>query len=95
MTLRGSILLVDDEEKILKALANRRRMGILKYLKKEKQAKVENIAKVIRLSVKSTSRHLRVLSAADILEKEQKDKYVYYRIALKQHAIAKCAISII
>ena len=68
-------------EKSLKVLANRRRLAILKYLKKNREASVGEIAGEIGLSFKSTSRHLAILSAVDILEKDQRSLQVYYRLA--------------
>jgi DNA-binding transcriptional ArsR family regulator len=65
---------------MLKALANRRRLAILAYLKKNREASVTEIAEQIRLSVKATSRHLRVLAAADLVEYEQRSLLVYYRL---------------
>jgi len=59
-----------DFEKVLKALANRRRLSITRCLKDKGEASVGEIAEEIRLSFRSTSRHLGVLAAADILEKE-------------------------
>ena len=58
-------------QKILKALANRRRLAILKFLKSNRTVNVSQIAEEINLSFKSTSRHLAILLARDILEKEQ------------------------
>ena len=68
-------------ERLLKAIANRRRIMILAYLRREKEAPVGEIASAIRLSVRSTSRHLRILAAADILVHEQRRLTVFYRIA--------------
>lgn len=70
-------------EKILKALANKRRLAILKFLKSEKEAPVNKIAKEIKLSFKSTSKHLTLLAAADIIDKEQRSSQVFYRLADK------------
>ena len=68
-------------ERSLKALANRRRLAILKHLKKNKEASVGEIAAEIRLSFKSTSRHLAVLASADIVEKDQRSLRVFYRLS--------------
>ena len=76
-------------ERILKALANRRRLDIIKYLKKEKEATVGDITEAIKLSFKSTSRHLAVLYSADIVEKEQRSVEVWYRLSPECHSIAK------
>lgn len=68
-------------ERILKALANRRRLAILRYLQNKKEARVTEIAYKIKLSFKATSRHLQQLAAVDILEREQRSLDVFYRIS--------------
>lgn len=80
-------------EKILKALANRRRLEIVKYIKEKKEANVGDIAEHIKLSFKSTSRHLAILSGADLLEKEQRSLSVFYSLAPKLVSLAKSVIS--
>lgn len=80
-------------EKILKALANKRRLEIIKYIKERKEANVGDIAEHIKLSFKSTSRHLSVLLGADILEKEQRNLSVFYSLAPKLASLAKLVIS--
>lgn len=82
-------------ERILKALANQRRLAILKYLKKNKEAPVAEIAEEINLSFKATSKHLGVLSAADIVEKEQRSLQVFYRLSNNQELSAKYIISLL
>lgn len=72
-------------ERILKALANKRRLAILCYLKKEKKSSVGDIASGIRLSFTATSKHLRILAAVDIVEQEQRSLQVFYSISKKQH----------
>lgn len=67
-------------ERILKSLANKRRLAIVGYLKKEKEATVGDIANKIRLSFKATSKHLGILAAADIVEKEQRGLQMWYRL---------------
>ncbi len=68
-------------ERQLRALGNRRRLAILKYLKSNGEAPVGDIADEINLSFKSTSRHLAVLASADVVEKEQRSVKVFYRLA--------------
>jgi len=68
-------------ERQLKALANKRRLAILKYLKKSKEATVGDIAEEIKLSFRSTSKHLAVLAANDIVEREQRSVQMFYRLA--------------
>ncbi len=68
-------------ERTLKALANRRRLAILRAIKKRKEASVGSIAETIKLSFKATSRHLASLFSADIVEKEQRSVQMFYRLA--------------
>lgn len=65
-------------EKTLKALANKRRLTIVKYLKDNREASVAEIASAIKLSFKATSKHLRILAAADIVESEQRSLQAFY-----------------
>ncbi len=76
-------------ERQLKALANRRRLAIVKFLKKEKEATVGDIAETIKLSFKATSKHLGVLAAADIVDKEQRSLQMWYRLSLSIHHVSK------
>ncbi len=82
-------------EKPLKALANKRRLEIVKYLKQEKEATVGDIASHIKLSFKATSKHLAVLLAADIVEKEQRSLSSFYSLDPKMPRIARAIISIV
>lgn len=70
-------------EKVMKALANHRRLTILKYLKVGGRATVSDIAHEIKLSFKSTSKHLQLLAAAGIIEREQISLQMWYEIAEK------------
>jgi DNA-binding transcriptional ArsR family regulator len=69
-----------EVEKILKALANRRRLTMLCHLKKMHEDRAGNIAGKPHLSLSATSRHLNILERAGILEKEQSGLEVFYRI---------------
>lgn len=82
-------------EKNLKALANRRRLAILKYLKENKEAPVAEIANKIKLSFKATSKHLGVLSAIDIIEREQRSLQMFYRLSGNQESAVKHIISLL
>jgi len=69
-----------EYEKIFKAFANKRRLDIIVYLCSQKEAIVGDIAKKIKLSFKATSKHLIILSNANILDKEQRNLLVFYSI---------------
>lgn len=72
---------MNELEKVLKALANKRRLTILQYLKRNKEGSVGEIARSIRLSVKATSKHLRILFMAGIIERTQKSLQGLYRLS--------------
>lgn len=76
-------------EKILKALANKRRISILKYLKSEGSASVGDIAGEIKLSFRATSKHMMILLNADIVEKEQVSLTMIYSLEKEKHPIIK------
>lgn len=82
-------------ERILKALANRRRLAILKYLRENKEAPVALIAGKINLSFKATSKHLGVLSSADIVERNQRSSQMFYRLSENQDPAARYIISLL
>lgn len=82
-------------ERVLKALANKRRLAILKYLKENREASVGEIAKEIHLSFRSTSKHLGILTASDIVERDQRSLQMFYRLASVQKSAAKYTISLL
>ena len=79
-------------EQILKALANKRRLTILKLLKSRGEASVGQIADGIRLSFKATSKHLNILARADLLEKDQRSLIVFYSLNDTQKLFVKLLI---
>ena len=80
-------------EKTLKALANRRRLAILTHLKGRKEATVGDIAAAIKLSFRATSKHLGILAAAEIVEREQRSLNVYYRLAAPQKPLVRSVLN--
>ncbi|OGZ95156.1 MAG: hypothetical protein A3I44_03655 [Candidatus Sungbacteria bacterium RIFCSPLOWO2_02_FULL_51_17] len=82
-------------EKIVKALANRRRLAIMRYLKAEKEATVGDIAGAIKLSFKATSKHLQILSSADVVERNQRGLSADYHLSPEQNPVVRALISIL
>ena len=80
---------IREAERILKALANKRRLAIVKYLRQEKEATVGDIAEAIKLSFKATSKHLGVLAQADIVDKEQRSLSMWYRLSVSSGSLAE------
>ncbi|MDO8594129.1 MAG: metalloregulator ArsR/SmtB family transcription factor [bacterium] len=72
-------------ERTLRALGNRRRLSIVQFLKRNKEATVTELSEAINLSFRSTSRHLSILFGVGILEKRQQSTEVYYFLSPKKH----------
>lgn len=84
-----------ETEKILKALANRRRLTIIKYLSKTGAASVGDIADEIKLSFNATSKHLGILRSANIVDKEQVNLTMIYSLIKPVSSILKTTLSIL
>ena len=82
-------------ERPLKALANRRRLAIVRLLKQRHKVSVGNIAHDIKLSFTATSKHLGVLAAADIVEREQVNLNMFYSISPTVPKPARLIISLL
>ncbi len=78
-----------DMERLLKVLANKRRLEIVSYLKTKKESTVSAISGKIKLSFKATSKHLSILYGADLVAKEQRSLQVFYRLSPEMPHIAK------
>lgn len=76
-------------EKILKVLANKRRLAIINFLRHNRVSKVGDIAGEIGISFKATSKHLGMLFNADIIERDQKGLEMWYRLSSNINNIAK------
>ncbi len=83
-----------DLARQLKAVANERRLKILVLLKKGGMWTVSDIADAIKLSIRSTSRHLQLLKQAGLLEDTQSGACVYYR-PCKDHPVYKIVSNLI
>ena len=82
-------------EKVLKSLANKRRLLILSFLKKKKEATVGETAEGIKLSFKATSKHLGILFNSEILEHEQRGPQIFYSISRDQPEPVKSILQIL
>ncbi len=82
-------------ERPIKAFANKRRLAMVKYIKRRREASVGDIAEAIPLSIKATSKHLGILVAADVLEREQRNIQVFYTIARDLPGVAKMLITLL
>ena len=84
-----------EKERILKALANRRRLAIVDLLRKGNEKSVGEIADNIKLSFRATSKHLSVLMNADILEKEQRSLQMFYSLNKNAPSMVKQLLRIL
>jgi DNA-binding transcriptional ArsR family regulator len=84
-----------DTEKLLKALANRRRLAILKFLNKTSKASVGQVAREIKLSFKATSKHLGLLRSADVLDREQVNLQMFYSLSRPLSGVVKSVIDVL
>lgn len=82
-------------EKLFKAFANKRRLAIIRYLKRADTATVGEIASEIRLSFKATSKHLRILAAADIVEQTQQRLHVFYQLARDRGVAIRALVALL
>lgn len=72
---------MNSTERILKALANRRRLKIVSLLKTKRRASVGELADNLKVTLPTTSKHLSILAAADVVEYDRQSLVVYYRLA--------------
>ena len=82
-------------EKLFKAFANKRRIAVIRYLKRVKSATVGEIAGEIHLSFKATSKHLRILAGADIVDQTQQRLYVFYQLARNRDAVVRVLVTLL
>ncbi|HCI04133.1 MAG: metalloregulator ArsR/SmtB family transcription factor [Candidatus Peribacteraceae bacterium] len=76
-------------ERQLRALAGRKRLEIISYLKKNKSSSSANIAKRIGLSRQATSQHLSILASANIVTFKKRGLFVTYRLFVPQSSIVR------
>lgn len=93
LILRNMSTHIKELEKQLKALANFRRLEIIRYLFSVHTASVSEIAQHIKLSFKSTSRHLAVLRSAEILETKQVNLNVFYSLSKPSTGLMRVVLS--
>jgi DNA-binding transcriptional ArsR family regulator len=82
-------------EKIYKALGNRRRLEILRFIKRNQRSSVTAIAEKMELSIKASSKHLVILFNAGALERAQAGYSVLYRLADNPPVAVKLALDLL
>ena len=76
----------------LKAVANERRLMILRELSRREPLTVNMIAKRIGLSLKATSKHIQRLADCEMIERAQKSLSVWCKIN-RSHPILRSILS--
>lgn len=82
-------------EKLLKALANEKRLKILELLKGRRVLNVGEIAKMLDIPLNTVSRHLRILEAVDIVSHTRKRTEIYYKLSKYHNAVIRNVMSIL
>lgn len=83
-------------EKLFKAVANKRRVAIVKFLKRRQSgASLFEIADEIDLSFKATSKHLRMLLGVGFVEREQRGFRALFRMTGEPTPEARTVLSLI
>lgn len=72
----------------LRALANERRVRILEELLGPTPLDVDALARRIKLSYKSTAKHVAQLERCDLVDRQRQSLQVYYR-ANRQHPLLR------
>jgi DNA-binding transcriptional ArsR family regulator len=79
---------------IFKALANVNRLKIIKLLSGDRSLSVTEVADVLKISFRATSKHLIMLNNLDILENSGKQGHAFYHLNQNLPRDLKKAISL-
>ncbi len=82
-------------EKVFKALSYHKRLEVLNFLFKKKEAHVCEIADELKIPLMTASRNLTILSRANLIRAKQKRNFVYYSINPNQDWFVKSILSLI
>jgi DNA-binding transcriptional ArsR family regulator len=83
-----------DAERVYKAIANRKRIAIIRSLKSG-SATVGELAASIKLSIKATSRHMQILKTAGFIVSEQSGLYVHYELSPQSDYVTRVLRTIV
>jgi DNA-binding transcriptional ArsR family regulator len=78
---------MQEGTRLFKALGNDRRLKIVSLLRSRSEISVGAMAEQLKLSLKSTSRHLLLLERVSLLNREQRGLEVYYSLNSKFRAL--------
>ncbi|MBU0458673.1 metalloregulator ArsR/SmtB family transcription factor [Patescibacteria group bacterium] len=84
-----------DLERTIKALANCKRLAIIKYLKKQGSSSVYDIAEAIDMKQQATSKHLRILEREGLLTRRKRGLLVFYRVTIPHQKEIRSIINVL
>jgi len=76
-------------ERTYKMFGNEKRLHIIRFLKNNGSERSLDIAKEIKLSKFAASKHLRLLTLAEIVQPKKRGLFVTYRLKLPHKKIVK------
>lgn len=82
-------------ERCFRSVANRKRLEILQLLARESELPPRDIAERIRLSPKSTHKHLQQLLQTGYVEKERRRDLVFYHLDVNAPALHKLILKFV
>ncbi|MCK4256949.1 winged helix-turn-helix transcriptional regulator [candidate division WOR-3 bacterium] len=86
---------VNELMRLFKAVANKRRLEILRLLSSKGEKNVSEVAECMDISIMSASRHLLQLERVGLLKNRQQSIWIYYSINDKPSPIAKNVLQLI
>ena len=78
-----------DLERIVKGVANHRRIEILKILVKKPEMSVAEVADKLKLNFKTTSEHIRKMAISGLLMKRSDSKSIRHKLTKRGELILK------
>lgn len=82
-------------ERIFKALANKRRIEIIRHIRVRRESTVGDIAEEINLSFKGVSKHMRILYSVGIVEREQSGSQALYKLSENLAETVRKAVALV
>lgn len=80
-------------ERLLKALANRRRLHILSVLRTRGGTTVGGLAEELNIPMKTTSKHLAILLLVDLVDRKQTGSSAQYTLLEPLHPYTKTVLA--
>ncbi|MFQ5540953.1 MAG: winged helix-turn-helix domain-containing protein [Candidatus Paceibacteria bacterium] len=76
-------------ERVVKGFANHRRLEILALLKRKPELSVDEVARELRINIKTASEHIRRLAIAGLVLKRNEGNLVRHKLTSRAESILK------